>query len=171
MYLRFVVDHYDDLPELTVFVQARARTPSSARPKTHAPLPRARAQADAEDAVRDFVSRVSALSAGTLTAARVGYLPLNDGFVRNRTPALWRSAQFARRHPRVLDPDALSRDVRACWEKVAGWFGHADAFDGAAAEPAVSFYCCNYFAVARANCALRHSAGVRLRTKPSLSGR
>ena len=25
VYLRFVVDHYDDLPELTVFVQARAR--------------------------------------------------------------------------------------------------------------------------------------------------
>ena len=101
--------------------------------------------------MRDFVGRVSALSAGALASARVGYLPLNDGFVRNRTPALWRSAQFARRHPRVLDPDALSRDVRACWEKVAGWFGHADAFDGAAAEPAVSFYCCNYFAVARAN--------------------
>ena len=102
--------------------------------------------------MRDFVARVSALSAPALAAARVGYLPLNDGFVRNRTPALWRSARFAQRHPRVADPAALSRDVAACWERVARWFGHADAFAGRA-EPAVSFYCCNYFAVARANVA------------------
>ena len=53
-------------------------------------------------------------------------------------------------HPDMTPtPSATNpHDIEACWRSVAGWFGYHWAADQV---PRVSLYCCNYFAVSRAN--------------------
>ena len=58
IYLRFVVDHYANMPPLTVFIQA-----------------------DAAKHVRNIQHRINSLNTTTLRKAGVGYLPLNDQLV------------------------------------------------------------------------------------------
>lgn len=114
VYLRFVRDHYQSLPKLTVFLQA-----------------------DAVEEIPDLRRRINALSLGAMRARGIGYLPMNDLYVRDRTLAIWRARGYG-------------GDVQDCWERVARWFGHPEPFRGMA-EPTVSMYCCAYHAVTAEN--------------------
>ena len=123
VYLKFVVDHYWHLPELTAFVQADAGN-------EHLHY--------AKSGVRGVpVSRrIGSLNVAAIREAGVGYLPLAD-LALQRATSFWRQRGYA-------------ADVKDCWLRVASWFGHPEAFQGMR-EPTVTVYCCNYFAVTREN--------------------
>lgn len=122
VYLKFVVDHYEQgLPDVMVFLQA-----------------------DAQRKIADLRQRIDSLRVNAVRS--VGYLPLNGrafrgggpaGLVRNRSTRFWRS--FG---------EPVSEAVARCWRTVAAWFGSAHIFDHMA-HPTVTFYPCNSFAVSR----------------------
>ena len=107
VYLRFVVDHYDRLPDITAFLQG-----------------------DAHERINHLGTRLSYLAAMLRKEPSVGYLPLNDMFVKDR--------------PASLLGDKYNLSVATCWKNVARWFGKPHAFGDA--PPKVSMYASNYFA-------------------------
>ena len=118
IYLRFVKDYYYLLPKLAVFLQADAYVSDiNINPGR----------------IADLRHRLNNLDIEAMRSSGVGYLPMNDFFVRDRTTLRWYGM-------------GVGSEVQQCWEQVARWYGHADAFDSQP-EPTVSFYCCNYFAV------------------------
>ena len=127
-YLRFVLDHYEELPEWTVFVQADAASELNLGKHFGAVGPH-------------FRSILNDLPLDALEAAGVRYLPVNERYIGGRRVG-WNSV------------DGYNDNVRHCWLRVAGWFGVDPALEDR--EATVSLYCCNYFAVSRKN-VLRHA--------------
>ena len=96
VYLRFVLDHYDNLPDVAVFVQADA------------------------DKIGDVPSRLGKVVTRQKERGDVGYLPINVGGDRNLE-----QVYFHKRDPyQEWWSETSLRDVDRCWRTVAGWWGH-----------------------------------------------
>ena len=96
VYLRFVLDHYDNLPDVAVFVQADA------------------------DKIGDVPSRLGKVATRQKERGDVGYLPINVGGDRN-----FEQVYFHKRDPyQEWWSETSLRDVDRCWRTVAGWWGH-----------------------------------------------
>lgn len=116
-YLKFIVDYYDNLPDVVVFLQA-----------------------DAVE-IDDLAGKLAAVVADP---DAVTYQPVNVGNDRNL-----HDVYIYKRDPYQEWWSLTSlRGIEQCWRAVAGWFGHGWAADEV---PQVSLYCCNYFAVSKAN--------------------
>ena len=96
VYLKFVVDHYDNLPDVTVFMQA---------------------DADAQD---DLASRLGRVVTRQRERGDIEYLPINVGSDFNPE-----QVYFHKREPyQEWWSETSLRDIDACWRTVAGWWGH-----------------------------------------------
>ena len=96
VYLRFVLDHYDNLPDVAVFVQADA------------------------DKIGDVPSRLGKVVTRQKERGDVGYLPINVGWDGN-----FEQVYFHKRDPyQEWWSETSLRDVDKCWRTVAGWWGH-----------------------------------------------
>ena len=120
VYLKFVVDHYDNLPDVAIFLQADA------------------------DVLEDLPSRLKKVVERQATRGDVTYLPLNAGNDFNPN-----QVYFHKRDPyQEWWQETSLRGIETCWRNVASWFGTEWGENEA---PAVSGYCCNYFAASREN--------------------
>ena len=96
VYLRFVLDHYDNLPDVAVFVQADA------------------------DKIGDVPSRLGKVVTRQKERGDVGYLPINVGWDGN-----FEQVYFHKRDPyQEWWSETSLRDVDKCWRTVAGLWGH-----------------------------------------------
>jgi hypothetical protein len=117
VYLKFIVDYYDNLPDVAVFLQADA------------------------DGIEDLRGKLGAVVADP---DAVSYQPINVG-----TDFNLHDVYIYKRDPyQDWWSQTSMRGIEQCWRSVAGWFGHSWPADEV---PQVSLYCCNYFAVSKAN--------------------
>ena len=98
VYLKYVVDHYNDLPEAMVFVQAN--TDIVLKHKV---------------VKMSLARRINSLNVTALRKANINYLPMSDVFVPSRSPAHY-------------DRRGHADEVRQCWLRVASWFGNGHVF-------------------------------------------
>jgi hypothetical protein len=96
VYLKFVVDHYDNLPDVTVFMQADA------------------------DAQSDLPSRLGKVVTRQKNFGDIDYLPINVGNDFNPE-----QVYFYKRDPyQEWWKETSLRAIDQCWRTVAGWWGH-----------------------------------------------
>ena len=96
VYLQFVLDHYDNLPDVAVFVQADA------------------------DKIGDVPSRLGKVVTRQKERGDVGYLPINVGWDGN-----FEQVYFHKRDPyQEWWSETSLPDVDKCWRTVAGLWGH-----------------------------------------------